>query len=72
VISGQKVVVAWLTSVGSIVATTFSSTPRVSESDATTETVVDGAGSDPVLVTAPGHGVSLAFATCIAATGPIR
>ncbi|MDX6565753.1 MAG: hypothetical protein QOE10_1415, partial [Gaiellales bacterium] len=29
----------------------------MSESDATTETVVDGAGSDPVLVTAPGHGV---------------
>lgn len=63
VVSGQKVVVAWMTSVGSIVATTFSSTPQVSESDATTVTVVDSAGSDPVLVTAPGHEVSLAFAT---------
>jgi hypothetical protein len=60
---GGKVVVAWRTTADAIVATTFSSTPQVSVSGATSVPIVDVAGSDPVLLSARGSGVSAVFAT---------
>lgn len=60
-LSGGRVVVAWNTLTGAVVATTFSSTPQLSVAGETAATVGVGSGTDLALISHPGSDLSAAF-----------